>query len=520
MEPINVPKLFIIGIFAFASLGLLLPNFKIFFVDKYRIYTILSLLFILQMVLVILVSDSPWNQQFFGTFGRNTGLVAYLSLVLLFACGVVSSTYQSTSKLMYALLGAGAFNAIYGVVQWAGLDPIDWQNPYNSILGTLGNPNFASSFLGMSSVVAFALFFDRAKRPWVRVSVLAYSLLALVLAYESDSIQGVLVAGVGLVIVIFALLKKLVVRIGFGLLTLAAMVVAVLGTLQIGPLSKFLYEASVTYRGDYWRAGIVMTRENPLFGVGLDSYGDYYRASRTLEATLRRGPDVTSNSAHNVFLDISATGGLPLIGIYLLMVALVIRSSIRLISRGYRWVAVAAIGAWAAYIVQSVISINQLGLAVWGWILAGTIIGLDLNGDVEQSRLVKVKGRRVDIPASSYLTGVALGVAGLVIAINPWLRDYSFRESLESGDKNRIQEVALSGQISNYYLNLGAKTFLDNKLSQEAQQLLYRAIENNPRDFNAWQQIVAMPETEKVMRDEALKRMRELDPNNRNIPAN
>ena len=34
---------------------------------------------------------------------------------------------------------------------------------------------------------------------------------------------------------------------------------------------------------------------------------------------------------------------------------------------------------WVAYQAQSIISLNQLGLAVWGWIISGLIIGFEIN---------------------------------------------------------------------------------------------------------------------------------------------
>ena len=37
------------------------------------------------------------------------------------------------------------------------------------------------------------------------------------------------------------------------------------------------------------------------------------------------------------------------------------------------------VAAWVAYQAQSLISINQLGLGVWGWSLSGLIIGYELN---------------------------------------------------------------------------------------------------------------------------------------------
>ena len=255
VDPINVPKLFVIGVFAFLAFGVLVPSIRVFFDRKYLLFVVFAALFVLQMAFAMFSSSAPWQQLLFGTFGRNTGFIAYLSLVLLFLVGVVTSSYSLLPKLMYGLLAAGVFNALYGVAQWAGVDPIEWQNPYNSILGTLGNPNFASSFLGMSAIVAFALFFDKGRALWLRVLLVVYSLGALFLAYESDSIQGILVAAVGFAIVIYGLLKPFWMRLSFGVVTLIGGVFAVLGTLQKGPLSGLLYQDSVTYRGDYWRAG-------------------------------------------------------------------------------------------------------------------------------------------------------------------------------------------------------------------------------------------------------------------------
>ena len=76
-----------------------------------------------------------------------------------------------------------------------------------------------------------------------------------------------------------------------------------------------------------------MTIDHPFTGVGLDSYGDWYRVSRTLAATLRRGPDITSNAAHNVFLDFSSNGGFPLLIAYLLILGLSLVSAIRVVRR-------------------------------------------------------------------------------------------------------------------------------------------------------------------------------------------
>jgi O-antigen ligase len=95
---------------------------------------------------------------------------------------------------------------------------------------------------------------------------------------------------------------------------------------------------------------------------------------------LRRGPDVTSNAAHNVFLDISAYGGFPLLLIYLALMVLVVISAVKVLKRsqGFNAGFVGLVAGWVAFQAQSIISINQIGLALWGWVWSGLIIGYEM----------------------------------------------------------------------------------------------------------------------------------------------
>ena len=93
--------------------------------------------------------------------------------------------------------------------------------------------------------------------------------------------------------------------------------------LQIGPLAQYLYKDSVSVRGFYWRAGMKMFWENPLFGVGLDRYGAYFKEFREVNYPLRYGYEITSSNAHNTLIQIFATGGV-MVGISYLCVLILI----------------------------------------------------------------------------------------------------------------------------------------------------------------------------------------------------
>jgi O-antigen ligase len=79
----------------------------------------------------------------------------------------------------------------------------------------------------------------------------------------------------------------------------------------------------VSLRGEYWQAAWNMGNKFPLNGVGMDSYGDWYRLLRDDQALINPGPTIVTNAAHNVVLDQFAYGGWPMLLAYLAILFLV-----------------------------------------------------------------------------------------------------------------------------------------------------------------------------------------------------
>jgi O-antigen ligase len=525
LDPINLPKFLVLVVCGLALLGNLAPSVKRLVASEAKVLVVAVLVFVVGLLLSFFVSGAGVLPQAYGAYGRNTGLLTYLSLVVMLLGVVFVSNLGFVRKLIWALIATGMVNAVYGLVQWADLDPVDWSNPYNPIVGTLGNPNFTSSHLGIAGLASLAILLGRGTSLVVRVVLFVNIGLSLFVISRSDSSQGLLVFALGATVVLYFKfvdgLKVSFIKYMYWSVTSGLGVVGVLGILNKGPLASYLYQDSVTYRGDYWRAGWKMTLDNPLFGVGLDSYGDWYRFSRTEAAALRRGPDVTSNSAHNVFLDISSNGGFFLLIAYLLIIGLVIRSAVRVLRKpgGFDAVGVGLVNAWLAYLVQSIISINQLGLAIWGWVLGGAIIGYDLYKDRPDAPRAKRKaGKRPEqVPASVVITGALGLVMGFVVSIWPVTQDISFRDALESGDALKIESATDKFPGSGYYYIYGAQILQENKLDDKALEMAKKAIEINPRDFNAWKLLAANPTISESERAAAIAKMKELDPFNNTL---
>jgi hypothetical protein len=301
-------------------------------------------------------------------------------------------------------------------------------------------------------------------------------------------------------------------------------VAVTLGTLNKGFLASILYKDSVTYRGDYWRAGWNVTLDNPIFGVGLDGYGDWYRRARSLDATLRRGPEVTSNAAHNVLLDLSSNGGFPLLGAYLLLLILVVISIIKVLKSAQSFDAnfAALVGAWVGYNAQSIISLNQIGLAIWGWIIGGAIIGYSQYTDAKDYNLAirKVKAKsaiamaRTKISPASTLA-VFLGVLiGAGAGMPPYLASQEFRQALESGDAITVQNAAYIWPVDPSRMIQIAMTLNENKLEAQGLTVATDAAIRFPDNYQVWATLNSMTSATAEQKAQALDQMKRLDPLN------
>ena len=532
VDPINVPKLAVIALGGFITLGALLFNAKALFARKHRIVQILIGLFVLDLIVVLFFAGTNPYQEFFGTYGRSTGFVAYIALASLMLGAVVVASANYVSTFTRFLLIAGGLSIGYGLLQAIGADPIKWVNQYSPVIGFLGNPNFQSSFVGFSGVLAFGFICAQGLKNSWRIGYVAYLLLAIFVIIKTDSQQGLLVLAGGIAIVGMIWLS----RSRFKVATIPALIVSgigavfvALGSLNSGPLASLLYKASVTYRGDYWRAGWKMTLEHPILGVGLDSYGDWYRRARTLEATLRRGPEVTSNAAHNVLLDFSSNGGFPLVFIYLALMVLVVISAVKLLKRsnGFDPAVAGLIAVWIAYQAQSVISLNQLGLAVWGWIISGLIIGYEINTRPEEVRQeVKSpvsKGRNVkkqvgeSVSAKTLLSMFVGGIVGLLVGLPPFIASAQFKSAYTSGDAVKVEKSAYIWPDDPTRYGQVGLVLQANKLDAQAQKIVDAGLLKFPNEFGLWSIASSLSTATPEQIAKAKAEMKRLDPNNPDI---
>jgi O-antigen ligase len=530
--------LFALGGVAVAAFGVLLAfGIKELWASS-KPLVILLVTFILAGINAVINSEGPLTQNIYGVYGRNTAVIAYVLLMMVIISAAILRHESSFNHLIWGLFVAGVANVIYCGWAIAFGDFIPWNNPYGNILGTFGNPNFIGAFLGIfaAALVAFTL------KPGISNKLRLFSgtvfLLAVYEIINSNAIQGRVVVAVGLGIVGFYLVRSkfegFFAQISYVLVVAIGGTFALLGALQIGPLTKYIYKTSVSLRGEYWQAGWNMGNEHPLTGVGFDTYGDWYRRARDTQALVLPGPNTTTNAAHNVPLDVLAFGGWPLFLIYLIILLLSVIAIIKVTLRAKKYDAifVTLTTVWACYQLQSIISINQIGLAVWGWLFGGALIAYEVatrpKNQSENSDNIKAKvstGRSLKrkqsegVFSSTLVAGIG-AVVGLLIAAPPYSADAKWRSALASQNAQTVGEALTPGYLnpmnSSKYLN-AVQLFESSKLYEQAYKYAKIGTEFNPNNFDAWKALYLVTNSTASDKVVALKNMKRLDPKNPNV---
>ncbi len=530
IDPINAPKFLILTVFGVISVGLVLSNLKLSTtMNRDRFISILMVgTFTLGLVVTLLSGETSWKEQLFGVYGRNTGFVTYVSLAFIFLALVIFFSKELLSKSIMTLVICGSLSSAYGLLQFLDLDPVGWSNPYNPIVGFLGNPNFQSSFIGIASVALFdRLFRDKASKSQ-NAFVTAGLLLNLFIVVKSDSQQGLLVFVLGTSIVLLGHISRLANKIYFRSLTLVVVVFGIFssaGLLQKGPFASVLYQPSVTFRGDYWRAGLRMFRENLLNGLGLDSFGSFYRQYRDSAATLRRGPEITTNAAHNVVIDLAANGGLLLVVPYILLIFFTIWLFIRAlkVDSKDKSALILVFSLWLSYQAQSLISINLVSLATWGWVFMGLSVGMSLcmlrEKPATPEKVIKVKGNfsSKEVSAGAIVFSFICGIFGTVVGVLPLVGSATERSAIQSGSVEKVVEAAFKEPRNPDRMNNLAAILGNGGYPEEALKIAKATVREFPTSFIGWRYITQISNASLLDKEQALKKMRELDPLNQNL---
>jgi hypothetical protein len=219
-----------------------------------------------------------------------------------------------------------------------------------------------------------------------------------------------------------------------------------------------------------------------------------------------------------------AYGGYPLLVSYLAILVIgawaVIRVTLR--NRHYDGTFVALTAVWVTYELQSIISINQVGLAIWGWVSVGALVAYEYATRSATDQTEKKKVRQKELLFSPQLIGGIGVVIGGLIAVPPLSADAKWRSALKAGNVQQVEAALTPSYLSpsdSSRLAQAVITLENSKLFDLSYKYAKIATTYNPDSFDAWRVMYSLSKASQTEKDEALKNMKRLDPLNPDVLA-
>ncbi len=514
-DALIVPKVILL----FIGTLYLLPSLfsKISEVKRSRMKLLVSIivsLMLFQLLLVIFYSDSPLEQQIFGRTGRGIGLITIASSLLIFTMGMFFFRSIHLDYILYGLAVTVLLVGVYSISQSFGYDFFPWDSKTNGVIGTLGNPNFVSSFMAMAFLPAIVwLKF----RNFGKLNLSLFSVFIIFALYRAESLQGFF--GFILAVCIFALIwiwcKNRLAFFCSLIFVILGFLILILSSLNIGPLSQYFYKVSVQSRGDFWRSAVSASQDHQLFGIGLDSFGDYYLKYRDEIAVSHPWGEFT-DSAHNYFLEFLVSGGYPLISLYVFLNILTLISFVKLILKSsvFNPIITSLFSGYLVFQAQSLISPISIPLLVWGVLISGAVIGASSSSSGEKQevsfRTLKIKNRFSSIK-------IFMLTLGIFITYPYFNADKIQFMAMKTGNGDLAILSAKMYPESVIRYSVLTRELLGSGLNAQALNLARTAVNFNPNSPALWALILINPSAPVDERIDAKQKMLTLDPLNQEL---
>ena len=508
-EIVNLSKFTFLCVFT--SFLVFIIGFKINdWPKRIKILALLSAIFSILMLISIPFARTPLLEQIFGVMGRFTGITTYLCLLVICIIYSQISNFSLLHRILRSLQALGAIEILYVEMQIFGIDPVEWSNKKKWIVGTLGNPDFLSAFLAFVIIATLGVLINE-KRNNFRVLYAIQIFSGFHCLWQVGATQGFAIGILGICSIVWFFLahsrNKRLVLYSFSIASSFFGFLILLAVSNRGPLKSYIFESSIERRGELWKIAWNMIKHSPLVGFGMDSFGHEYRIYRDLEIVRSSGLSRISNSAHNVFLDLAVGGGVFLSLVYLIIVIFTIYLSLRNIfhAKEFDLSYVTIFSIWIGFNLASLISVNVIGISIWGFICSGLLIGYNPN-----RKTIFYGNRRISRKLNLPLSKISLSIILVCVGVAPFYKDIVWAESVRKFQVNKIVATTMMWPQNSEHIDSTVDFLLKAGKENEAMELNNYGLDFDQSNFSFWENKLKLSKSDTST---VFAKMRQLDPN-------
>lgn len=346
----------------------------------YFVLLIISLFFALDLELAIY--GSPFREE-----GLSTIMIYFLLFLASRTIEIPSNKFNLGIEISAMIL------SVYGIMQFYGFDPfprdfirLEWKNAFS----TFGNPNFFGTYLVLVIPIILHSFIAKKKN----VSGFIYSIIfyALLCTRTRGAWVGATIAIITYLVIyrLFSIINKQDMRRILFILLITFIIILIFNILSN---DVFIYEfisifkdIAKTIKNDgsekagsgrifIWKKVIELIKDRPLTGYGIENLCEPFVTRFKEEMISVFGYVLYVDKAHNEYLHIAVTTGIPSLIVYLLFIIQILCSGSKKLQKNEIYFPFFA--SVLGYLAQAFFNISVVSVAYIFWVFLGIICSYD-----------------------------------------------------------------------------------------------------------------------------------------------
>lgn len=351
-------------------------NIYYFFAAAYLGFILLSTLFSVDV-----------GRSIDGRIFRHEGLLSLSSYIVILVSA--SKLYKFSQKHIYCFFASAFLISSYAIIQYFGFDPLPLDRLRSGWIryaySTLGNPNFMGSFLTLVLPLAVYGFLHTKRKTYLIISCVFY--LTLLCTRTRGAWIGALFSGVLIVLVNLknknSLRRILVIFSAFLVITAGlnfynnfeteTRFTSIIEDARLVFQNSPNAERSGSTRIFIWKNSLKLIALRPLAGYGPDTFDIPFMQTYS-DQSYRYFGNLIVDKAHNEYLQIAVTTGIPSLIAYLMLLLAVFVKSLKSLKKSP--LIAPLLCSLFGYWIQAFFNISVVSVAPVYWAIMGILVGV------------------------------------------------------------------------------------------------------------------------------------------------
>ena len=372
---------------------LLLANWKNFRIDEKDVFVLVFL----GLVVMSAIFAVDIKTTIIGEEDRYEGLLMFITYVCIYLCSKKFFKYEKIENFLNIMFYVSMIIGLLGIAQtyinYPKLYPI-FNKEISAICSTFGNANFFGSFISIVLPTSIIIFiFKGNKKSFILSLVMFFNMISA--GNRSTWVAFAVVAIIGAIYLVKNRKEEYFKRMAILIICFCLIFIYLLyatGTNsttfdKLNLMRKDLQRASEngitselgSQRIAIWKLTVELIKKRPILGCGVDCLKlglCQYCPEKFGKFMLETG--VVVDKAHNEYLQIAATIGIPALAIYLIFVSTILFPKMKYMLKNKANLILCI--TIISYLVQAFFNISTIGVAPIFWM----ILGLADNKEVQE----------------------------------------------------------------------------------------------------------------------------------------